>query len=83
MSRINDFIKHRKYLVSVTENTLRWHRCALKWLPCENPTEQQLQQMGRSHEGAGSQRDWLQCCHSLGECVSEVVRITAQAAIAS
>jgi integrase/recombinase XerD len=45
MSRFEQFIKHREYLMSVTENTVRWHRCALKWLPDENPTQEQLEQM--------------------------------------
>jgi len=45
MSRIQHFIKHRRCLISVSEHTSRRHTCALKWLPNENPTEQQLQQM--------------------------------------
>lgn len=45
MSRFEQFIKHRQYLLSVTDNTIRWHRCALKWLPNENPTKEQLQEM--------------------------------------
>ena len=45
MSRFEQFIKHRQYLMSVTDNTIRWHRCALKWLPNENPTQEQIQQM--------------------------------------
>lgn len=45
MSRFEQFIKHRQYLMSVTDNTIRWHRCALKWLPNENPMQEQLQQM--------------------------------------
>jgi integrase/recombinase XerD len=45
MSRFEDFIRHRQYLMNVSEHTLRWHRCAFKWLPNENPTQEQLQQM--------------------------------------
>lgn len=45
MSRFEQFIKHRQYLMSVSEHTIRWHRCALKWLPNENPNQEQLQQM--------------------------------------
>lgn len=45
MSRFEQFIKHRQYLMSVTENTIRWHRCALKWLPNDNPSQQELQEM--------------------------------------
>ena len=45
MSCVEQFIKERRYLMSVSENTVRWHTCALKWLPNENPTQEQLQQM--------------------------------------
>lgn len=38
MSCVEQFIKERRYLMSVSDNTIRWHTCALKWLPSENPT---------------------------------------------
>lgn len=37
-----DFIKDRQYLINVSDHTLRWYRCALKWLPNENPTQAEL-----------------------------------------
>lgn len=45
MSCVEQFIKERRYLMSVSDNTIRWHTCALKWLPNENPTQEQLHQM--------------------------------------
>jgi hypothetical protein len=31
-----DFIKERQYLMNVSDHTMRWYRCALKWTPCGN-----------------------------------------------
>ena len=42
MTRFEQFIKHRQYLLNVSQNTLRWYRHAFKWLPSESPSQEQL-----------------------------------------
>lgn len=42
MTRFEQFIKHRQYLLNVSPNTLRWYRHAFKWLPSESPSQEQL-----------------------------------------
>jgi len=82
MSRIQDFIKHRRYLISVSEHTIRWHTCALKRLPNENPTEQQLQQMViRMRERALKETGYNAVIRSVNAVpeLPELGRITAQA----
>jgi hypothetical protein len=39
------FLREKQYLENVSTNTLRWYRHALKWLPNENPKEQELNGM--------------------------------------
>jgi len=39
------FLREKQYLENVSTNTLRWYRHALKWLPSENPNEQELNEM--------------------------------------
>ena len=36
------FIKERKYLLSVSPRTQQWYRESFKWLAIENPTESDL-----------------------------------------
>jgi integrase/recombinase XerD len=45
VNRFDDFIKHRQYLLNVSHHTIRWYRHALKWLPSENPTQEELNAM--------------------------------------
>jgi integrase/recombinase XerD len=45
MTRFDCFIRDRQYLSNVSDNTVRWYRCALKWLPGESPTQDQLREM--------------------------------------
>lgn len=45
MNRFDEFTRERQYLMNVSDHTIRWYRCALKWLPNENPTEDQLNSM--------------------------------------
>jgi hypothetical protein len=42
VTRFEQFIKHRQYLLNVSANTIRWYRHAFKWLPPENPTHEDL-----------------------------------------
>jgi len=42
VTRFEQFIKHRQYLLNVSHLTIRWYRHAFKWLPSENPTQEQL-----------------------------------------
>ena len=41
-SRFEEFISEKQYLVNVSSATLSWYRCALNWLPSENPTQEEL-----------------------------------------
>jgi integrase/recombinase XerD len=42
MSRFQDFIRSKSYLTNVTPATTEWHRRCLKWLPSEQPTQDDL-----------------------------------------
>lgn len=42
MDRFELFIRERRYLLNVSENTVSWYACALKWLPSESPTQPEL-----------------------------------------
>lgn len=41
-NRFEQFIKERQYFTNVTPATVEWYRRCLKWLPCENPTAEDL-----------------------------------------
>jgi hypothetical protein len=80
LMRFTSFLREKLYLENVSTNTLRWYRHGLKWLPCENPDESQLKEMVvrmRSHEGAGTQANWLQCCNPRHQLLSEIIRFSA------
>ncbi|MCU1320373.1 MAG: hypothetical protein JWM43_22 [Acidobacteriaceae bacterium] len=42
MSRFNEFIRERQYLHAVSARTISWYVSALKWLPSETPTQDDL-----------------------------------------
>jgi integrase/recombinase XerD len=42
MNRFDEFIRERRYLQNVSSATVSWYSHALKWLPCESPTQEQL-----------------------------------------
>jgi Site-specific recombinase XerD len=42
MNRFELFIRERRYLLNVSEHTVSWYTCALKWLPSESPTQDEL-----------------------------------------
>ncbi|QNI35451.1 tyrosine-type recombinase/integrase [Edaphobacter albus] len=42
MNRTELFIRERRYLLNVSEHTVRWYTCALKWLPSESPAQDEL-----------------------------------------
>lgn len=42
LPRFEQFIRERKYLQNVTARTVEWYENSLRWLPCEAPTQQQL-----------------------------------------
>jgi integrase/recombinase XerD len=44
-SKIEQFIRERKYLTNVSPATVSWHTHNLKWLPSESPTEDDLKQV--------------------------------------
>jgi integrase/recombinase XerD len=45
MSKFTSFIREKQYLQNVSDNTVRWYKHALKWLPSENPDEAELREM--------------------------------------
>ena len=45
MSRFDLFIRERRHLHNVSEHTVSWYTHALKWLPCERPTQEQLKEV--------------------------------------
>jgi integrase/recombinase XerD len=45
VNRFDDFIRHRQYLLNVSDNTISWYRHAFKWLPSQNPTQDELNGM--------------------------------------
>ncbi|MEG9435308.1 tyrosine-type recombinase/integrase [Edaphobacter sp. HDX4] len=42
MNRFELFIRERRYLLNVSEHTVSWYTCALKWLPSESPSQAEL-----------------------------------------
>ncbi|HTW32247.1 MAG TPA: hypothetical protein VMD76_11255, partial [Candidatus Sulfotelmatobacter sp.] len=44
LPKFQQFIKERQYLHNVSPATVSWHTHSLKWLPSENPTEDELKQ---------------------------------------
>lgn len=42
LPRFDQFIRERKYLHNVTARTVEWYENSLRWLPCEMPTQEQL-----------------------------------------
>ena len=45
MTRFEQFIKDRQYLTNVSPNSITWYRQAFRWLPSEDPTDQDLKQV--------------------------------------
>jgi len=43
--RYEQFIRERQYILNVSPATVRWYTHAFKWLPCENPSNEQLKDM--------------------------------------
>jgi|SRR5579862_9909142 len=43
--RFEEFIRERKSLENVTVGTTEWYRRCLKWLPCENPAQEDLKDL--------------------------------------
>jgi len=42
MQQVDRFIRERRFLKNVSPATISWHTSAVKKLPCENPTQEQL-----------------------------------------
>jgi integrase/recombinase XerD len=42
LPRFDQFIRERKYLYNVTDRTVEWYENSLRWLPCEDPTQEQI-----------------------------------------
>ena len=40
--RFQQFIRERRILNNVTQSTVEWYENSFKWLPCESPSQQQL-----------------------------------------
>lgn len=45
MSRTEQFIRERKYLLNVSPSTVDWYEHALRWLPSETPSQLELNAM--------------------------------------
>ncbi len=45
MTRFEQFIKERQYLVNVSERSIEWYKQAFRWLPNQDPTDQDLNQV--------------------------------------
>lgn len=45
MNRFDAFIRERKFLLNVSPATVSWYTSALKWLPSESPTQEQLKEV--------------------------------------
>jgi integrase/recombinase XerD len=53
LSRHEQFIRERQYVMNVSPATVRWYTHAFKWMPCEMPTNDQLTSMVVSMREAG------------------------------
>lgn len=53
MNRFQQFIKHRQYLANVSPATISWYTHAFKWLPGENPTQPELNEVVLKMREAG------------------------------
>jgi integrase/recombinase XerD len=42
LPRFDAFIRERRYLHNVTPRTVEWYENSLRWLPCEAPTQEQI-----------------------------------------
>lgn len=42
MSTFQQFIRERRYLHNVSERTIEWYEHSFRWLPCESPSQDQL-----------------------------------------
>jgi integrase/recombinase XerD len=42
MTRFEEFLKEKQYLLNVSPRTLEWYSQALHWLPTDNPNEREL-----------------------------------------
>ena len=40
--RTEEFIHERQYLLNVSPRTIEWYRNSLRWLPCDSPSQAQL-----------------------------------------
>lgn len=45
MTRFEQFIRERRYLTNVSERSIEWYKQAFRWLPNEDPADQDLKQV--------------------------------------
>ncbi len=45
MNRFEAFVRERQYLHNVSPSTVSWYVCALKWLPSESPSQDDLKEL--------------------------------------
>jgi hypothetical protein len=45
LQRHKDFITERQYVMNVSPATIKWYANALKWLDCEEPTQEMLSRL--------------------------------------
>lgn len=42
LPRFEEFVRERKYLHNVSPRTVEWYETSFRWLPCESPTQEEL-----------------------------------------
>src|ERR1017187_10635744 len=53
------FVRARRYLHNVSPSTVSWYSHALKWLPSESPSQEQLKGGAKLTGGKGEQKTGL------------------------
>jgi integrase/recombinase XerD len=66
-SRFEQFIKSKLYLLGVTPRTVEWYRHSLRWLPSEQPTQTDLNDLVRHLQDTGHKPTGVNC---VARCVN-------------
>jgi integrase/recombinase XerD len=45
LANCEKFVQERKYLLGVTDHTIKWYRASLVWLPNESPSQQEINEI--------------------------------------
>jgi len=66
LPRFEQFIRERQYLMNVSPATVSWYTRAFNWMPCESPTQEQLNDMVVKMRDKGL-KDGHERCHQSHE----------------